>query len=275
MLAKYPERAKTSEEQESISATLDILYKEVVRLCGESSLKVLPENIHILEQQAAEEMEGESLLAGRAFPASGDAVIADIESVGALEKLHTIAHESTHLYSSSVATMRPRSENETGLELMRDKAGYTSTARLTPKRVTRSNFEGLDEAIVEKVSLSVITELFHRQEELFGEEKYNRSDFTRFMGNFHRISGYADAIQIIESIARRIAYESGRDENEVWDDFKRGLFTGSVIHLRHIEKVYGAGSLRYLAEMPLGAYEYEGNSEAYEWEIEQMKDFFS
>lgn len=273
LLAKYPERAKTPEELESIDVTLDILHKEVVRLCGENSFKVAPENIHILEQSAAEEMEGESLLAGRAFPASGEAVIADIENVGALEKLHTIVHESTHLYSSSIATMRPDTNNE--LEQIRDKAGYVSTARITPTRVTRNNFEGLDEAVVEKVSLSVITELFHRQEELFGEERYDVSDFTRFMGNFHRISAYADAIQIIESIVRRVARESERDEGEVWDDLKRGTFTGSVMHLRQIEKVYGPGSLRYLAEMPLGAYEYEGNQEAYEREIEQMKEFFS
>jgi hypothetical protein len=275
-LSEHTERPKTPEEVGSITAALNLLRQEVVRLTdAEPKMEVKPEDIHILEDEAAD-VEGESrLLGGRAFTELGEAIVVDVEGVGAMQILHSTVHESTHLYSSSVATVRQSVENETELEQWRDKGGYESTARFSPGRFTRNNFEGLNEAIIEQISLSVITDLYHKQEEIFGKEIYDELDFTRFMGNFHRIGSYSDAILIVQSIVRRIAHETSRDENEVWDEFKKAMFTGSLMHLRQIEGIYGKGSLRYLAEMPLSVDEYQGDQQGYEQDINKMRDFFS
>jgi hypothetical protein len=276
MLSEHTERPKTPEEVESMIAALNLLRQEVVRLtAAEPAIEVKPEDIHILEDKAAD-VEGESrLLAGRAFQDCGEAIVVDVEGVGVMQMLHSIVHESTHLYSSSIATVRESADDETELEQWRDKGGYASTARFSPGRFTRNNFEGLNEAIIEQISLSVITDLYHKQEEIFEKEIYNDLDFTLFMSSFHRIGSYSEAILIVQSIVRRIAHETSRDEDEVWDEFKKAMFTGSLMHLRQIEEVYGKGSLRYLAEMPLSVDEYQGDQQGYEQDINQMRDFFS
>jgi hypothetical protein len=56
-------------------------------------------------------------------------------------------------------------------------------------------------------------------------------------------------IEIVEIIIQKVAEKKGEDRELVWQRFKRGLFSGEMMHLRDIEETFGKGSLRILASL--------------------------
>jgi hypothetical protein len=62
---------------------------------------------------------------------------------------------------------------------------------------------------------------------------------------------YIVEIGILDAIINRIAEVNSEDEQIVWKRIKRGLFTGEMMHLRQIERVYGKGSLEILANLKM------------------------
>lgn len=273
MLFRHPERPKTPDEEAEIEAGLGLLQQEAARLSGVPQIHLSSKNVHILLPDAVTDGEGRSgILAGRAFVEIGELIVFDYDQVDALHKIQTIIHEATHLLTKDRMTITR--DDEVRFALTREKFGYESTARITEASVTPTNFRGVNEAMTEHVALSVVGHLYHRQGEIFGKERYSAQQFMRFMGDFYRLSDYAHPLQIVESIVRRVSVETRRGEGDVWDEFSKGLFTGSMMHLRQVEKIYGKNALRYLAEMPLGPEEYDGNEKAYERDINAMRDFF-
>ena len=60
---------------------------------------------------------------------------------------------------------------------------------------------------------------------------------------------YGECISILDLIIRKVAQDRNEDEIAVWKRFKRGMFTGEMMHLRDIEHAFGRGSLRVLAAL--------------------------
>lgn len=58
---------------------------------------------------------------------------------------------------------------------------------------------------------------------------------------------YPEFISLVNLILDRISEGDENKRNEVWNNIKRGQFTGDLMHLREIEKFFGKGSLRVLA----------------------------
>lgn len=117
------------------------------------------------------------------------------------------------------------------------------------------HFRGLKEAVIEKM----IEEFFERHgkeiegleerrfvvpEEVYvpGPEETERKE--RVGEKPLEYSAYKD---VLERVISKIAMMSHEDEGNVWKIFKKGLFTGEMLHLREVDKVFGTGSLRILA----------------------------
>ena len=102
-------------------------------------------------------------------------------------------------------------------------------------------FEGLNEAIVEKIAQEIL--LNHNNIE---NKSYKNKIEKRILT---KNSPYKTAIVVVEKIISEIAKNNKEPEQLVWERWEKGMFTGEMMHLRDIEKVFGPGSLRILASM--------------------------
>ncbi|MEI7620786.1 MAG: hypothetical protein WCJ57_04445 [Candidatus Falkowbacteria bacterium] len=60
---------------------------------------------------------------------------------------------------------------------------------------------------------------------------------------------YHNAIYFVNWIMKKIVEKTNEDREVVWKKFKVGMLTGSIMHLREIEKNLGPGSLRLIAKV--------------------------
>ncbi len=150
-------------------------------------------------------------------------------------ELATITHEFIHSISHNKYLLK---KNKDGQRIDRRRTGYK-----TIRDWEHTLFEGFDEAIVDKMSNEIVL----KQYKVFEKNNVRNNlykSLTRSVG------GYPIQIKIIEKIIKKIAEVKNEAEEEVWKRFKIGEFTGNMMHLRDVEKAYGPGSLRILAQMP-------------------------
>lgn len=100
-------------------------------------------------------------------------------------------------------------------------------------------FKGLNEAVVQKTTQDIIFKLYK-------SNKIQKDIHKIFFSLAH---SYAPEVIVLEKIISKISKEKKEDEKDVWKRFEKGQFTGEMMHLRDVEKVYGPGSLRILASM--------------------------
>ncbi len=58
-------------------------------------------------------------------------------------------------------------------------------------------------------------------------------------------------LEILDAIIEGVARAKGEKEYAVWKRFEKGLFTGTMMHLREVERVFGPESLRMLSRLEL------------------------
>jgi len=51
-------------------------------------------------------------------------------------------------------------------------------------------------------------------------------------------------LEILEIVLEKIAKNNKEKPEQVWQRFKKGFFTGEMMHLRDVEKTFGKGALR-------------------------------
>ncbi len=102
-------------------------------------------------------------------------------------------------------------------------------------------FNGLNEAVTEKITEDIITKFHNPKDNSIKREIEKKL--------FRGSSGYSGAMKILERIIEKVASTNGESKEDVWKRFERGLFTGEMMHLRDVEKAFGPGSLRILASM--------------------------
>lgn len=144
----------------------------------------------------------------------------------------TILHEATHAKSFH---KREISNNTSVNRSYR--TGYNVERARDGKE---QYFSGFNEAIVDKTTLDIVL----RENKDYSSSK---KDISRFL--FYLNSGYRAEMMTVDSIIKNVAKHKKESEKEVWDRFKKGQFTGDMMHLRDIEEAYGPGALRILATM--------------------------
>ena len=83
-------------------------------------------------------------------------------------------------------------------------------------------------------------------EDFFKEFKFTEKELEE------GISYEEDYLTILSAIIKKIAKNNNEEPKEVWKRFRKGYFTGEMMHLRDVDKVFGKGALRVLAALKCG-----------------------
>ncbi len=146
------------------------------------------------------------------------------------KEFRTLIHESTHKASHLKYIVNVKEK-----KLDSYRTGYRLAGR------EDSNlFLGLNEAVVEKTTKDILSHIHSLKNE----------NFKKIQDvNFNSRSGYWSQLLTLNKILEKIAQKKNEKKEDVWSRFKKGQFTGEMMHLRDIEKVFGPGSLRVIASM--------------------------
>lgn len=142
-----------------------------------------------------------------------------------------ITHEMIHIASYNVYYADP--ENEELKENYR--SGYFNNQHQGDNY--HNHFIGLNEGIIDLVVSEIVQENLDTILKMLAIEKEDWKD----------VVWYHDESNLINRIAEKIATKNGEDFDIVYKRFKRGLFSGEMMHLRDVERVYGEDALRILS----------------------------
>jgi len=146
-------------------------------------------------------------------------------------------HEALHTLSFCKYHFDSTEENKIVKEY---RSGYRT---INPKENYHEHFRGLNEAVIDKMVREIINK--HREELA---EELN----IMFKEEEESYLYYSDYIKILDVIIQKIADRKHEDKEAIWRRFKKGLFTGEMMHLRDLEKSSGKQSLRMIAALNSG-----------------------
>ncbi|NCU41758.1 MAG: hypothetical protein EOM19_03480 [Candidatus Moranbacteria bacterium] len=226
------------EEIETFTPFLEKMLFQEESFCGIPSQEKGLERTHFLPKKKYKKIFGESW---GVYTKERDAIFMPEEfSYGnnlsperqrAL-RLRTLLHENIH----SLSYEEDMVSKNTG-KLYARRSGYLFSS--LDGKITK--FRGLNEAINEKICF----ELFKNNEkelcELFPDSE--KKDWI-----FHSYS-YPQEGAVLEFLLFEIAKRTNKSQEEVWAEYRKGLYTGNMRHLKDVDRVYGSGSLRFLATM--------------------------
>lgn len=139
-----------------------------------------------------------------------------------------LIHESIHLHSHQVHWVDVKNK-----QLGQYRIGYELEGR-----ENIDYFRGFNEAVVQKTTEDIIL------------KSHPDSNLPNIQKKLFSLRGaYFPEILTLDKIIGKIAKVKNETREEVWNRFKKGQFTGEMMHLRDVEKVYGPGALRILASM--------------------------
>ena len=140
---------------------------------------------------------------------------------------------------------------------------YTTRNGYTNEQANEENhehFRGLNEAVVD----SIVKEVFMKhKDELIKEFSISEEEQKESVSYYQ---GYMDILNIVMD---KIAERNDESRESVWSRFKKGEFTGEMMHMRDVEKTFGKGALRVLAALGSGTKNARRSKL-----IEEMKEYF-
>jgi hypothetical protein len=226
------ETEKSAEELKLIDHFNNYLAQEFKRLGLEDYRPLDPAKVHLL---AAADFPkdlpgvGASGAVGM-YQGYTHAVFIDKEAFpNRLELFKTIIHEMAH--AASFRLYEPSSNPK--LVYQNYKLGYRS-----------NKFNGLNEAV---------TDLFTYQFFLNEKDKLS-AELGITSEEWQKTSAvsYNDYCNLVDNIMTLIAQKNEEEKRQVWARFKKGYFSGTMMHLRDVEKALEPGSLRLLAKLGYG-----------------------
>jgi len=157
--------------------------------------------------------------------------------------LRTLTHEATHLAShQSFHITKEESKKHSAY-----RGGYENNNNLN-EDYPHTHFWGFNEAVVEHTAQNILHE-----NSLLLNAKFNINVAIN-IGNSKKLQGsYKAQRKVLQNIIYGVAEAQKISPTKVWEKIEKGQFTGEMMHLREIEKVYGSGSLRILASMDASA----------------------
>lgn len=258
-IARQPvsgEYKKTEDDYRIISVLNDYIQEELKAIEIDEIKAIDPNQIHLFPSITYNQKFPQ--VDASAFHESFDKIInVDADEAGDIGKLQffrDLLHEMVHIASKNKYFLKASK----GIGVSR--SGYRN---VNPEK-EHEHFQGLNEAIVEKIVIDILQS--HRND-IVRDFDVSLEDYNKEGKYF---CYYQEYIEIIQSIVKKIAETKGETEDEVWKRFKRGIFTGEMMHLRDIEKIYGKGSLRMLDIL-----ESEEMHSAPEKTIHRVKEYFS
>lgn len=232
--AKNPidgEYEKIEEDYEIIKLLNVYIQEELEELDLENKKDITPEQIHLFPAISYEQKFAKAGTSAFYNPIDDtiqlNADVADTQ--GKLQFYRDLLHEMIHMASIGKFYL-----DEETVKVYR--SGYRSQ---NPTQ-EHEHFKGLNEALVEKTVIDIFNK--HRKDlserlDVTENEKQKEASYFCY---------YHSYIDILETIVTEISQTKGKEKEAVWKKLKRGLFTGEMMHLREIEKIWGKNSLKIL-----------------------------
>jgi|GEM_PF-1987371 len=167
------------------------------------------------------------------------------KEVPRLRIAHITLHEMVHAFSAT------RYDFDSEGQLFYNKGGYRSVRAKNipaeslnetsePTVEVKELFTGFNEGVTDLMAKEILEK---HQTELAQDLKLDEAENDLSTIKFHAYCPW------VEWIMEKIAAKNQIDQAVVWKQFKSGLLTGNIMHLREIEKVLGPGSLRLVANI--------------------------
>ncbi len=251
------ESEKSEEDFKIISDLNDYLQEELKTLGLEGIDSINPNQIHFYSDAAYEEKFPHAKNTFIFTKVFNNAINANVDATGKIGRLQFfkgILHEMVHTASKKKYYLRPDDD------ISVSRSGYRNENPIDD----HEHLIGLNEAIVDKITIDIFNK--HRKDIVldFDISSDDCAKEAKYLGHYDKY------IEILEIIVKRISDTKGESEDDVWKRFKRGIFTGEMMHLRDIEKIYGKGALRVLDI--LDSDEMHAAPDA---TINRVKDYFS
>ncbi len=147
-------------------------------------------------------------------------------------RLRTLLHENIH----SLSYEEDMVSRKTGKMYAR-RSGYLFSS--SDGAITK--FRGLNEAINEKICFELFRDNEENLRKLFPDSEKKDWIFSSY--------AYPQESTVLEFLLFELAKKTKRSQEEIWTEYRKGMYTGDIRHLKDIDRVYGAGSLRFLASM--------------------------
>ena len=112
------------------------------------------------------------------------------------------------------------------------------------------HFMGLNEAVTEKLTFEFLNKYWDVL--LEGRVDYKKEDITDFkMFENHNIEhhSYKRECILLDQIIDQISLQTKEKSETIWNEVKKGYFTGDTKFTRRVEDVFGSGSFRILSEV--------------------------
>ena len=143
----------------------------------------------------------------------------------------TILHEMVHSASHNVSYGDVQAD-----ELRNYRTGYNVLNWHEGKEKVHEHFRAFNEGMIDIVVSEIVQERLDDINELLEISKED----------WENVSWYWNESELINSIINKISDANGERGRDIYTRFEKGLFTGEMMHLRDVEKVFGKHSLRIL-----------------------------
>jgi len=220
------ELEKTEKTEEIINFINNCLKKEFDEM-GLKYENIPSEKVHLFLDDIFRKMHPESTASGIYSSILHEAHI----RVGCSERANiftTILHEMIHIASYNVYYANTNNEDLSD----NYRTGYANAQHQGQN--FHEHFRGLNEGIIDLIASEILNKNLETISEMLDLEEED----------YKSINWYYDEGELINAIIEKVAKQKNEDEDDVYMRFKKGLFSGEMMHLRDVEKVFGKDALR-------------------------------
>lgn len=224
------EEPKTEKEKQIIQMVNLFLVQEFERLeIEEPFIPILPEQIHLLSREVYKtKTEREDTSHGFAVP-TAQAVCINKNSSSQKSFFATVFHEMVHLASHQKYSVHPENKK---VQMYRIGYGVIN-------QEGKDKFRGFNEFLTD----AVVYEIWRRHI----DELQEKLSFTKEEVNSISLSYFNKYKGLFRGIITQMAENGEQKPQEIADRILKGMFTGEMMHLRDIKKVYGENALEILS----------------------------
>jgi hypothetical protein len=149
-----------------------------------------------------------------------------------LQAYKSLLHEIIHQISHRSIYANPKTK-----ENYISRVGYSN---IKISEEAYEHFRGMNEAVVDETVKEILQK---HADELVKDLGITEEEQKQPVNYYH------DYMEILEIIMDKVAEKNDESRESVWSRFKKGQFSGEMMHLRDIERTFGKGALRVLAAL--------------------------
>lgn len=223
------EQQKTEEEIKMIQTVNEFIAEEFKRLeIQEPFIPIDPEQVHLLSRETYQRKFDMATDDGSAHPVSHEVyIVKDDFSRNYL--FSTLLHEILHMASHQKFYADTDNHN-----IYDYRVGY----RLRNQK-EEDLFRGFNEIMTDFTLFKIWGR--HR------DDLEAKLSFTKDEANNTAVAYFVRYKSLLDDILKRVAEHRNEKPEQTADRFSKGMFTGEMMHLRDVEKVYGENAIEVLS----------------------------